>query len=137
MRDPDEMEEGLSRQQLRMDALISAILRIGMLTSVALIVLGSVLCFTRDPRYGAAMDPGVLMQAGEFPHTVGAVWADVTRGGGMGLVMLGVLVMVATPVARVVVSIFAFARERDGTYVVLTLAVLGLLVVALVLGKGG
>lgn len=33
----------------------------------------------------------------------------------------------ATPVLRVLVSVVAFAVERDGLYVVLTLIVLGLL----------
>lgn len=137
MTDPQEMHKGLSREQLRLDALISAILRLGMLTSVVLIVLGSVLCFIRDSRYESESGFVTLMQHGAFPHTAMAVWTDAIQGGGMGLVMLGVLVMVATPILRVIVSIIAFALERDVIYTLLTAAVLGLLLIALIAGKGG
>ncbi len=137
MVDPEEMHKGLSSEQLRLDSLISAILRVGMLTSVTLIVLGSVLCFTRDSRYGSELGLAALMQHGAFPHTATAVWRDAIHGGGMGLVMLGVLVMVATPILRVIVSIIAFAWESDVVYTLLTAAVLGLLLVALIAGKAG
>jgi uncharacterized membrane protein len=41
------------------------------------------------------------------------------------------LLLIATPVARVAFSVFAFAEERDWMYVVVTLIVLGLLVYSL------
>jgi uncharacterized membrane protein len=46
---------------------------------------------------------------------------------GRGLIQLGLLLLIATPVARVVFSVFAFAVQRDRLYVVLTLVVLGVL----------
>ncbi len=44
-----------------------------------------------------------------------------------GLIQLGVRLLIATPVARVVFSIIAFALQRDRTYIVVTLIVLGVL----------
>src|SRR5207237_779648 len=41
-----------------------------------------------------------------------------------GIIELGLLLLIATPVARVVFSIYAFARQRDGLYVALTTTVL-------------
>ncbi len=35
----------------------------------------------------------------------------------LGIIQLGVLLLIATPVARVVLSIFAFAQQRDLRYV--------------------
>ena len=49
------------------------------------------------------------------------------RGDGRGLIQLGLLVLVATPVARVAGSLIAFVFLRDRTYVVLTSIVLLLL----------
>ena len=49
-----------------------------------------------------------------------------------GLIQLGLLLLVATPVARVVFSVFAFARQHDLTYVVLTMMVLAVLIYSLV-----
>jgi uncharacterized membrane protein len=48
-----------------------------------------------------------------------------------GVIQLGLLLLVATPVARVVFSVVAFAMERDRTYVLVTLIVLGILLYSL------
>jgi uncharacterized membrane protein len=43
------------------------------------------------------------------------------------LIQLGLLLLIATPVARVAFSAVAFAAERDYLYAGMTVAVLGLL----------
>ncbi len=48
-----------------------------------------------------------------------------------GVIQLGLLLLIATPVARVAFSVIAFAMERDRTYVVVTLIVLGILLYSL------
>jgi uncharacterized membrane protein len=51
------------------------------------------------------------------------------------VIMLGLLLLVATPVARVVFSVAGFLRERDFLYVVLTLIVLAVLLSSLFFGE--
>ena len=48
-----------------------------------------------------------------------------------GIIQLGLLILIATPVARVAFSVVAFALERDRLYVVVTLIVLAVLVFSL------
>jgi uncharacterized membrane protein len=48
-----------------------------------------------------------------------------------GVIQFGLLLLIATPVARVMFSIVAFALERDRTYIVVTLVVLGILLYSL------
>jgi len=48
------------------------------------------------------------------------------------LLTLGVLLLIGTPVARVVVSSVAYARRRDWTFALLTLVVLGELIASIV-----
>jgi uncharacterized membrane protein len=43
------------------------------------------------------------------------------------VIEIGLLILIATPIARVVFSLVAFALERDHLYVPITLAVLGIL----------
>jgi uncharacterized membrane protein len=50
---------------------------------------------------------------------------------GRGLIPLGLLLLIATPVARVAFSVVAFARQRDATYVAITFTVLALLLYSL------
>jgi uncharacterized membrane protein len=53
----------------------------------------------------------------------------------LGLIQFGLLLLIATPVARVLFSVLGFALERDWMYVVITLLVLALLVFTLTSGS--
>ena len=53
------------------------------------------------------------------------------------MIVLGLVLLIATPVVRVIVSTVAFYRERDRVYVAITLLVLALLLVSFVLGRSG
>lgn len=60
-------------------------------------------------------------------------------GGAMALrsdaiVQLGLLLLIATPIARVALTLVAFVIQRDRTYVVITLIVLALLLYGLFFG---
>jgi uncharacterized membrane protein len=63
---------------------------------------------------------------------------DVLRGTrelrGQSIIMLGVLVLIATPVIRVAASIAIFAAERDLAYITITSAVLLLLILSFLIG---
>jgi len=48
-----------------------------------------------------------------------------------GIIQLGLLLLIATPVARVAFSVVAFAAERDWLYVAITLIVLAILIYSL------
>jgi uncharacterized membrane protein len=54
---------------------------------------------------------------------------------GTSLLQLGLLVLIATPVARVPFALGAFALQRDRTYVIVTLVVLSILAYGLVTGE--
>jgi uncharacterized membrane protein len=51
-----------------------------------------------------------------------------------GIMALGVLVLIATPVVRVAFALVAFALERDRLYAAMSAVVLGLLACGLVFG---
>ncbi|MGA2697281.1 MAG: DUF1634 domain-containing protein, partial [Terriglobales bacterium] len=50
---------------------------------------------------------------------------------GKGIIQLGLLILIATPVARVAFSIWGFAAERDRMYVTFTVIVLSILLYSL------
>jgi uncharacterized membrane protein len=52
----------------------------------------------------------------------------------LGVIQFGLLLLIATPVARVLFSVLGFGLERDWMYVVITLLVLALLVYTLASG---
>jgi uncharacterized membrane protein len=56
---------------------------------------------------------------------------DVLSFRGRGIIQLGLLLLIATPIARVALSVVAFAIQRDRLYVVATLVVLAVLMYSL------
>jgi uncharacterized membrane protein len=53
------------------------------------------------------------------------------QGDGAAIVQLGVLMLIATPIARVVFAVVGFAIERDRLYVAISLMVLAVLMFGL------
>jgi uncharacterized membrane protein len=118
------------------DTGISGLLRAGVVASVAVVVIGLILTFVNHPQYIRSKTAlGDLTDArAEYPHRVSDVTAQIREGHGQALVMLGLLTLIATPVARVAFSIVAFALEGDRLYVVITSVVLALLLLSFALG---
>jgi uncharacterized membrane protein len=118
---------------------ISRVLRVGVTTSLVLVTAGTLLSFLRRGGYGD--QPGEVARlvgpGGAFPRTAGWLIGGLLHLDGAAVIVAGLVLLIATPVFRVAVSIVAFARERDRPFVVITAIVLGLLLLSLVLGKSG
>lgn len=119
-------------QDAVMTNIIGWILLGGVLVSSAIILLGIVLLPFRPG--GIAIS---ALRVETFPHTIGQVWSGIVSLHPQAIIVLGLLLLIATPVLRVAVSIIAFALEHDRRYVVITCIVLGILILGFFLGKGG
>jgi uncharacterized membrane protein len=73
--------------------------------------------------------------AKDFPHTVGATLESLMALRGQGFILVGLLVLLITPVMRVAVSIVAFAIQKDRAFTIITTIVLAILLVSFVLGR--
>ena len=62
---------------------------------------------------------------------VGGIVRAAAAFRGRGMIQLGLLLLIGTPVARVAFSLVAFVLQRDRTYVILTAVVLLLLLASL------
>ena len=120
----------------RAELLLSNVLRGGVLTSLGVILAGTLVSFFHHPEYvSSPQELARLTQAGAaFPHTVRDVVAGLAELRGQAIVALGLLILVATPVARVAVSILLFLEERDRTYAAITAIVFLLLILSFFLG---
>ncbi len=121
----------------QVEAWISITLRAGVLVSLALIVLGTLVTFSNHPQYvDSTTDLAKLTTPGAaFPTTL----ADITTGladyQGRAIVVAGLVVLIATPVLRVAISILAFVRERDLAFVCITATVFAILIASFLLGR--
>jgi uncharacterized membrane protein len=118
------------------DTAISNLLRGGVLLSIGVVILGLTFTFVHHPEYiSSKTDLGQLTSpTGVYPHTIRDVAAQTAAQHGQAIVMLGLLLLIATPIARVAFSIVAFIVERDRVYVAITMVVLALLILSLVFG---
>jgi len=116
--------------------LLSNVLRGGVLASLGVILAGTLVTFIRHPEYvSSPQELARLTQPGAaFPNTLRDVVAGLAELRGSAIVMLGLLILIATPVARVAVSILVFLEERDRTYAAITSIVLLLLILSFVVG---
>jgi uncharacterized membrane protein len=110
----------------RVDLVISRLLRLGLFASAALVLTGAIIFLVRHGAERIAYD----VFRGEPPsyRRVGSILLEAGRIHGRGFIMAGLLLLIATPIARVAFSVAVFVRQRDWVYVAATLLVLGVLV---------
>ncbi len=113
MRHPDTMD---------IDRPISLVLLVGMVLSILCLLVGMVVLIAHPASHSSKLLP------------MGAALRDALRLHASGWLSLGVLVLILTPVARVVMAIFSFARIRDWRYAVISTIVLGAMITGLLLG---
>ncbi|HWB82837.1 MAG TPA: DUF1634 domain-containing protein [Bryobacteraceae bacterium] len=113
----------------RIEEIIGTLLRAGVLLSAAIVLTGGIWYMARHgeqaPSYYRFL--GEPLELRGLPALIGSLGALRART----LIQLGLIILIATPVARVVFSLIAFWLERDRTYVVITLIVLAILLYSL------
>ena len=116
---------------------ISWVLLGGVVVSMATVLVGLVLTFVQHPEFlRSAADFHRLASPGAaFPHTLGQVLQGVAAGSGLAITVLGLGLLVATPILRVIISLSGFATQRDYIYTAFTAVVLVVLLISFFLGK--
>jgi uncharacterized membrane protein len=110
-----------------LDRLIGRLLTIGTYASILLIAIGCVLMFASriDPLAGAPpLEPGLIVD-------------DIAHLRPAGFMWLGLLALLATPIARVAVSFAAFALRGERTMAVVAALILVVIAASIVLGSAG
>jgi uncharacterized membrane protein len=114
------------------ELVISNVLRGGVILSAAVVLLGALMFYW---RYFTDAQPS--HPEGTFPHSLSALARGLAAGDPQAVIVLGLLLLLATPVLRVAVSIVAFALERDWRYTAITTLVLLILIATFLFGRGG
>lgn len=114
----------------RLDQTLGNLLRFGVLLSAAVVFIGACIYLV---RHGAEPMPEYAKFQGVKPslRDLHGIVAEAWGGSGRGIIQLGVLILIATPIGRVVFSVCSFAWQRDWMYVAVTLIVLAALLYSL------
>jgi len=119
----------------QVDQILGNLLRIGVIVATVVAVIGGALFLAKN---GFEPAKGRVVQ-GEPPdlRSVGAILRGAMALRPASVIQLGLLLLIATPVARVAMSLVAFALQRDRVYIIVTSIVLALLIFSLTGGIPG
>ena len=113
----------------RIENILGNLLRAGVLLSALVVSIGGAIYLIRHGP--EPVNFRVFRGEPADLRSVRGIIYDALELRGQGVIQLGLLLLIATPVARVALSIFGFAEEHDGMYVVFTLIVFSVLLYGL------
>ena len=113
-----------------MTAVVGNVLRYGVLISAIIVVFGTIELIAANGNsdvLGSIVYNPDKIPHGNFDVSLSGLVSGLVGLQPYALIELGAIVLIATPVSRVLISVFLFAAEGDKLYVVVTAVVLFLL----------
>jgi uncharacterized membrane protein len=116
----------------KMEQIIGILLRAGVIAASAVVLSGGIWYLVRC----GAQRPDYRTFHGEPPdlRNVSGIIHGAFSLEPQNIIQFGILLLIATPIARVAFSLVAFALERDRAYVIITIIVLAILIYSLASG---
>ena len=127
---PERSTDQQSKSEQDFDRLLGNLLIAGVTAAALVVLAGGITYVIRHD----AQHPDYSVFHGEPPglRTVRGILGSASEWSGRGLIQLGLLLLIATPLARVAFSLLVFVRQRDLLYSAVTLIVLGVLLFSLI-----
>jgi len=125
----------MSEEKTDFKAVIGLVLRYGVIASFTLVALGSVLLFVSGQTGYYPMGTAQQLYDAQNRHLIGLapLIQGVLSAKPYAIIDLGLIVLLATPVARVVISMFLFLGEKRYAFVAITATVLAILMLSMFL----
>jgi uncharacterized membrane protein len=116
----------------QMDLAIGRLLRFGVIFSAILVCLGGIL-YLRNPLRSAPKYGHFLAESTSLQRVAGVLRGAIHLDAN-SVIQLGLLFLIATPVARVAFCVVSFARRQDRLYIVISSSVFVILIYSLIQG---
>lgn len=132
------VEAALLDEKIRMtEVTISLVLRIGVTLSALVFIVGLALIFIHNPSFasfsGSVSFHSLTSVNSSFPHSYSSLVSSVAAGQGSGVIVLGTMLLILTPILRVAVAVVSFSIEKDPAMTLVTVFVLLVLILSFVL----
>ncbi len=129
---PHTLVTGHSSADDRTEQVVGNVLRLGVLIAAAVTLVGGVLYLMQA---GATRPDYHVFHGQASPlRSLAQVARGVAAGNAEAIVQAGVVLLIATPIARVALTLIAFAMRKDRLYAVISAVVLILLAYGLLGG---
>ncbi|MDE1768757.1 MAG: DUF1634 domain-containing protein [Candidatus Micrarchaeota archaeon] len=116
---------------MELEKAIGITLRIGVALSVVFILTGAFLLFLNSGNYSPDQIAGTTSAVNSSSFSFAQIISGLFHLDGISFILMGFMILIATPIARVLLSIFGFLFERNWIYVAITVMVFINLMVAI------
>ncbi|HTB97856.1 MAG TPA: DUF1634 domain-containing protein [Terracidiphilus sp.] len=113
----------------RLESIIGTLLRVGVLLAASIVFVGGFAYLVQN--HDSLVSYRVFMPSLPQARTLAGIVRSAARFNSEGLIQFGLLLLIATPVARVALALVGFALERDRLYAGVSFIVLAILVYSL------
>lgn len=118
-----------------MQAVIGWVLRLGVIVSMLVVVVGGVIYLYRHG--GETVNYRQFSGVPAFVHSFHGIIGGILSGRGRAIIQAGIILLIATPVMRIVFSAIGFILEKDYLYTGITLLVLCIIIAGMLSGHAG
>lgn len=113
----------------QLEVILAKVLLSGVIAAAVVVLAGGLLYLFRHG--GSVPDYRVFRGESSDLRGIRGILREMAAGRGRGLIQFGLVLLIATPVTRVALSLAGFVRERDKLYCIFTLIVLITLLLSL------
>jgi uncharacterized membrane protein len=129
---PDRSQPATGFDDTRMELIMGRLLQAGVLLAAAVVLLGGAIYLFAHG--GERSNYRVFVAKPLQLRHPAALLGGIAHGDAAAIVDLGILLLVATPICRVIFAVVGFAIERDRLYVAISLTVLAVLLFGMLRG---
>ncbi|REC74626.1 DUF1634 domain-containing protein [Chryseobacterium elymi] len=111
---------------------VGNLLRLGVILSVATSLVGFIKLFMEGfkmPKKYTSLDMGSSSE-----KVWGMFWNSLCKGEGMAIIQLGILLLIFTPLVRIIFALIGYLKEKDYVYVVISSIVLAIMAISFFTG---
>lgn len=129
------MKKGAATTDKDIEQLLGSLLRWGVLLSMAVVLLGGGIYLSRHAH--EVIDYSIFKTQPDFTRQIQAIMEGAIHFRGRAIIQFGIILLIATPICRVLLSAIGFASEKDYLYVSIAMLVLAIITVSMLGGFGG
>lgn len=129
------MMTGSNFKDKDMQAVIGWVLRLGVIISMAVVFIGGIIYLYRHGHTIANYK--TFSGVPEFLQTPRGILNGIVTFRGRAIIQAGIVLLIATPVIRIICSAIGFIMEKDYLYTGITIFVLMIIVIGMFTGHAG
>jgi len=129
------MAQKISFKDTDMQVVIGWVLRIGVIVSISIVFFGGIIFLYRHGQ--EVVDHRKFVGIPNFIQSFKGIMYGIITFRGQAIIQFGIILLIATPILRVIFSTIGFVLEKDKLYIFISLLVLLIIFASMLSGHAG